>query len=306
MKHPGAHAAVERLEAFFAPRSSRAAILAREALGCPAPGDTAARAAIITGLQKGLRPDGSVGGAALPTIWRAIELMELGHSGQEPGTARFITWTLGLAGQAGAFAEGCHPARHEQKACDHYLAGFFAPAPETERLAPITMPCGKTFRAEAQARFAVSCLALRAVLMAGLAGKASVKKHLTSLAVLADVWDDWGGYWAPDLVASALGPLAIAPPLFRGGTLKVAGFIAENQDPDGTWPNADLFHVVEALLDANTPPARKAIARAIPALIAMQRKDGSFGATAREERALIGLRALLGGAAGQRGGEAVS
>jgi len=30
--------------------------------------------------------------ASLATIWRAIELMELGHSGQEPGTARFITW----------------------------------------------------------------------------------------------------------------------------------------------------------------------------------------------------------------------
>ncbi len=301
MKHPNTTAAIARLEEFFGPRSSRAAILAREALGQPAPGDDEARAAIIAGLQKGLRPDGSVGGAALPTIWRAIELMDLGHSGQEPGTAGFITWVLGLAGQPGAFGEGCHPARHEQKACDHYLAGFFAPAPETERLAPITMPCGKTFRAEAQARFAVSCLALRAVLMAGLAGKASVKKHLTSLAVLPDVWDDWSGYYAPDLIIAALHPLAISPPVYRGATLKTALFIADNQQGDGTWANADLFHALESLLVANTPPARKAIARAVPALLSMQRKDGAFGATAQEERALIGLRALLGWAAGQRG-----
>ena len=300
MKPPNTDAALNRLEEFFAPRRTRAAILAREALGRPAPGDDAARTAIIVALQKGLRPDGSVGGAALPTIWRAIELMDLGHSGQEPGTARFITWTLGLAGQPGAFGEGCHPARHEQKACDHYLAGFFAPAPETERLAPITMPCGKTFRAEAQARFAVSCLALRAVLMAGLAGKASVKKHLTSLAVLADVWEDWSGYYAPDLIIAALHPLAISPPVYRGATLKTALFIAENQQADGTWANADLFHSLESLLVANTPPARKAIARAVPALLSMQRKDGAFGATAQEERALIGLRALLGGAAGLR------
>jgi len=293
MKHPGADAAIKRLEEFFAPRSSRAAILAREALGRPAPGDDAARGAVIAGLQKGVRADGSVGGAALPTIWRAIELMELGHSGQEPGTARFITWILGLAGKPGAFGEGCHPARHEQKACDHYLAGFFAPAPDTERLAPITLPCGKTFRAEAAARFAVSCLALRAVLMAGLAGKASVRKHLTSLSLLAEVWNDWDGYYAPDLIASALHPMAIAPPVHRGATLKTALFIAENQEPDGTWKNADLFHVLEALLPANTPPARKAVARAVPALIAMQRKDGSFGATAQEERALIGMRALV-------------
>lgn len=293
MKHPHAEPAIKRLEAFFAPRNSRTAILAREAIGRPAPGDGAARAAIIAGLQKGLRADGSVGGAALPTIWRAIELMDLGHSGQEPGTARLITWVLGLAGQPGAFGEGCHPARHEQKACDHYLAGFFAPAPETERLAPITMPCGKTFRAEAQARFAVSCLALRAVLMAGLAGKASVKKHLTSLSVLANVWDDWSGYYAPDLVIAALHPLAISPPVYRGATLKTALFIAENQQDDGTWANADLFHALESLMVANTPPAKKAIARAVPALIAMQRKDGSFGATAREERAWVGVRALV-------------
>jgi hypothetical protein len=298
MKHPRPAAAIERLEEFFAPRSSRAAILAREALGRPSPGDEAARATVIAGLQKGLRADGSVGGAALPTIWRAIELMDLGHSGQEPGTARFITWTLGLAGHPGAFGEGCHPARHEQKACDHYLAGFFAPAAETERLAPITMPCGKTFRAEAQARFAVSCLALRAVLMAGLAGKASIKKHLTSLAVLADVWNDWSGYYAPDLIIAALYPLAVSPPVYRGATLKTARFIAENQQDDGTWLNADLFHALESLLVANTPPAKKAIARAVPALLGLQRKDGAFGATAQEERALIGLRAMLSGAGG--------
>ena len=286
-------AAIERVAAFFAPRSARAAILAREVMGRPAPGDAAAREAVVADLLKGLRPDGSVGGAALPTIWRALELMDLGHAGQEPGTARLIHWVLALAGQPGAFGEGCHPARHEQKACDHYLAGFFAPAPATERLAPITMPCGKTFRAEAAARFAVSCLALRAVLQAGLAGRASVKKHLTSLALLADVWTDWGGYYAPDLVISALHPLAIAPPVHRGATIKTAAFIAENQQADGTWLNADLFHALESLIAANTPPARKAVTRAVPALLALQRKDGSFGPTAQEERALIGLRTLV-------------
>jgi hypothetical protein len=293
MKHGPADAAIERLAEFFAPRTSRAAILAREGLGRPAPTDPAAREAAVAGLLEGLRPDGSVGGAALPTIWRAIELMDLGHSGQEPGTARLITWVLALAGQPGAFGEGCHPARHEQKACEHYLAGFFAPAPASERLAPITMPCGKTFRPEAAARFAVSCLGLRAVLQAGLAGRASVKKHLTSLSLLAEVWNDWGGYYAPDLVSSALFPLAIAPPVHRGATLRAAAFIADNQRDDGTWSNADLFHTLESLLAANTPPARKAVARAVPALLALQRKDGSFGPTAQEERALIGLRVLM-------------
>ncbi len=285
--------ALERAAEVFAPRNSRPALQAREALGRAAPRDAAAREALVQGLQQGLRPDGSVGGAAIPTIWRAIELMELGHSGQEPTTARLVGWVLATAGQPGAFGEGCHPARHEQKACEHYLAGFFAPAPAGERLAPITLPCGKTFRAEAQARFAVSCLGLRAVIQAGLAGRASVKKHLTSLSLLAEVWTDWGGYWAPDLVASALHPMASAPPVHRGATLKTAAFIAENQREDGTWSNADLFHTLEALLAANTPPARKAVARAVPALLALQRKDGSFGPTAQEERALIAVRAMV-------------
>jgi len=296
--HP-ATAAIERVEAYFAPRQSRQAILAREALGRPAPGDTAAREAVIATLVAGHRPDGSVGGAVVPTIWRAIELMELGHSAQEKGTARMLTWVLALAGKPGAFGEGCHPARHEQKACDHYLAGFFAPAPATERVAPITVPCGKTFRAEAAARFAVSCLALRAVLRAGLASRSSVKQHLTSLALLADVWTDWSGYYAPDMVVAALHPLALAPPVHRGATIKAAAFVAENQQDDGTWPNADLFHTLESLLVANTPAAKKAISRAGPALLALQRKDGSFGPTAQEERALIGLRALaMGGGSG--------
>ena len=87
--------------------------------------------------------------------------------------------------------------------------------------------------------------------------------------------------------------MAIAPPAHRGATLKAALFIAENQQDDGTWPNADFFHTLESLLAANTPPARKAVARAVPALVGMQRKDGAFGATAQEERALIGVKALV-------------
>jgi hypothetical protein len=163
------------------------------------------------------------------------------------------------------------------------------------------MPCGKTFRAEAAARFAVSCLGLRAVLLAGLAGRASVKKHLTSLSLLAEEWKDWGGYFAPDLIIAALHPLAIGPPVHRGATLKAALFIADNQQDDGTWSNADLFHTLESLMVANTPPARKAVARAVPALLALQRKDGAFGPMAQEERALIGARALAvaGGGAGE-------
>jgi hypothetical protein len=38
-----------------------------------------------------------------------------------------------------------------------------------------------------------------------------------------------------------------------------------------------------------------AVRKALPSLLASQRRDGTFGALARQERALIGLRAMLGG-----------
>jgi hypothetical protein len=285
-------AALARLEKFFAGRQSRQAILAREALERPDAGDAALRESLRTELAAGLKPDATVGGAVVPTIWRAIELMDLGLAADEPATARVVTWVMGLAGKPGAFGEGCNPARHANHACDHYLAGFFSPGPPTERIAPITVPCGKTFRAEPAARFAVSCLALRAVVRAGLESRASVRKHLASLALLTESWTDWSGYWAPDLVIATLHPLAIAPQTYRPAALAAAQFIADNQNDDGTWPNADLFHALESLLVVNSPAARKAIARAAPVLIAQQRKDGAFGPTAQEERALIGVRAL--------------
>jgi hypothetical protein len=73
----------------------------------------------------------------------------------------------------------------------------------------------------------------------------------------------------------------------------LTGFIAEHQSTDGTWPHADLFHVLEALVAAGTLKAKLAVCQAVPALLANQRLNGGFGNTAMEERALIGLRALL-------------
>jgi len=51
--------------------------------------------------------------------------------------------------------------------------------------------------------------------------------------------------------------------------------------------------VVDQLVAAGTAKAKFAVCRAVPALLERQRDDGTFGTTAREERALVGLRALL-------------
>jgi len=277
-------AALERLAAFFAGEQTRQGILARQLLGQSLADDAALADRIVREMRAETRIDGSLGGAFLPTVWRANELMDLGHLGDQMGTLRVVGWILAQQEKPGAYGEGCSEDRHPHRVCSHYIGGFFSPAPVTERVAPITLPNGKVFRAEGAARFALSCLALRTVLRA---------RHEKSLVLLQESWADWNGYFAPDLIVSALGPLAFAAPPHRDVLPRAAKFIADHQADDGTWPNADFFHVLDALTMAGTAASREALRRAAPALVAMQRPDGSFSGVAQQERALIGLRALL-------------
>jgi hypothetical protein len=219
--------------------------------------------------------------------------MDLGERPDAGVTAMVLGWVVGTQGRPGAFGEGCDRERHAQRVCEHYLGGFFAPAPPEQRLAPITLPNGKVFRSEPAARFAISCLALRAVLRAGLGAQPLVRRHLQGLAGLAELWTGWTGYYAPDLIVAGLQALALAGPAYRESVDRVVGVVAAHQAGDGTWPNADLFHVLEALLAAGGEPARGAIQRAVPPLVKRQRADGTFGTPAQQERGLIGLHALL-------------
>jgi hypothetical protein len=155
------------------------------------------------------------------------------------------------------------------------------------------LPNGKVFRAEPAARFAVSCLALRAALRGRLDNRASVERHFVSLLQLSEQWSDWNGYFAGDAIVAGIHALACVTKLRAEVASRLAGVIASHQGPDGTWPNADLFATLEALLALGTPEALAAVRRAIPPLLSRQRIDGSFGATAQQERALIALRALI-------------
>src|SRR5205085_8678303 len=136
------------------------------ALGSPG-GDPELVGRLVAALETEIRADGTVGGAVVPTIWRVHELLDLGRSGQDPAVDRSMSWVLGLQERPGAFGDDCDKPRHAQRICAHYVRGFFAPAPPEQRLAPITLPNGKVFRAEPAARFAISCLALRAALRTG-------------------------------------------------------------------------------------------------------------------------------------------
>jgi hypothetical protein len=74
---------------------------------------------------------------------------------------------------------------------------------------------------------------------------------------------------------------------------KLVGVITTHQGIEGEWAAADLFQVLDALLATGTPEAQVTVRRSTTALVARQRLDGTFGTMAQQERALIGLRALL-------------
>jgi hypothetical protein len=284
---------IEQLRLYFAVLPTRQGILAREALGQPAPDDEILARRLLDQMRADTRADGSLFGGVVATVWRAHEMLDLRCSESKPEWTRLMCWVLDLQGRPGAFSHGCTPARHSYRACEHFISGFFSPAPPEQRIAPVMLPNGKVFRAEPAARFAISCLALRAALRGGLAERDTIEQHVVSLMRLQEHWHTHNGYFAPDLILSALHALAYvnqenghkAPPL--------ATVLGSRQGADGSWSNADLFHTLEALVAMGTPDALKTVCRAVPALLGRQRADGSFGTTAQQERALIALRALI-------------
>ncbi|HKT61903.1 MAG TPA: hypothetical protein VJQ46_17735 [Gemmatimonadales bacterium] len=290
--------AVERLALYFGAMRSRQALLARAELGVADAGDPALAAQLAQELAAEVRPDGSVRGAPVPTIWRVHELLDLGRDARDPVLSRALGCVLQRQNAPGAYGEGCDKTRHTQRICEHFLRGFFSAAPAAERVAPITLPSGKVFRAEPAARFAVSCLALRAVLRAGLRDHPPVAVHLDSLRALAKQWTDWNGLFAPDVIVSGLHALALSGPALSPTVERLVHLVAGKQHDDGHWEGADLFQTLQALVATGLPAARAAVRRAVPALEERQRADGTFGATAQQERALIGLRALRWAGAG--------
>jgi hypothetical protein len=285
--------AIDRLALYFGTERSRQGALARRALERvdAADGDLARQ--LRRELASRLRSDGTVSGGAVPTIWLVHELLDLGEPEDSPAVGRPVAWLLDLQDRPGSFHDGCDRERHARQLCQHFVGGFFAPAPPAQRLAPVTLPTGKVFRVESAARFAISCLALRAVIRAGYGERPSVKQHLQSLARIAEQWTEWTGYFSPDTVVAGLHALAVAGSAYRSIVDKLVGVITTNQGIEGEWTGADLFQVLDALLAAGTIEAQVTVRRSSTALMARQRLDGTFGTMAQQERALIGLRALL-------------
>ena len=141
-------------------------------------------------------------------VWRIHELLDLG-AGDEPQFTRVLRGMLDLQGRPGSFSQGCTPARHSYRACEHFISGFFSPAPPEQRIAPVMLPNGKGVSGRARCPVCgESRLALRAALRAGLAERQAIDRHVVSLIYLQKQSPDKNGYFAADVIVAAVHALA--------------------------------------------------------------------------------------------------
>lgn len=288
------HRALERVAALFADRPTRAGLVARRLLQISRPDDDRLAQTLIRERRGKLRGDGSMGGDLVLTGWYCWELMDLGVPRGSAPIQKSVGWLLSRQDKDGAFGLGCAPRRHELKACEHFIGGFFAYRGPGRIVRRLALPTGASVTSDLGARFLASCFALRTVLRAGQEDRTLVRRHTGSLLALPRLWDTWGGSWAPTLMAGALAAIAWAPEPFRNQLPILAEHLALNQKPDGSWRHLDIVHAVDALVGVPLPQAREAVALAAPRLAKLQTQRGLLGTGPyAEERTLVALRAWL-------------
>lgn len=250
--------AIERLHAFFADRATRPGFIARRLLGA-AKADDERLAAMLCGERRArTRLDGSIGGSLVETAWAAWEMMDLGLDALHGGLTRLVSWVL----------------------------AFLETSPADTMPTPLLLPNGTMIQGAGDATFAAECLGLRVLLRARQEERPGVQRRVARVLSLWPSVSD-------ELAAIALGVTAIAPSPYRDTLPELVERFETAQQPDGSWREAGLFSVLESLLLAGIRPARAIVERAVPALLRTQRPDGSFDDPSHEERALIGLRAIL-------------
>jgi hypothetical protein len=250
--------AIERLQAFFADRATRPGFVARRLLGAARPDDERLAEMLCGERRSRTRLDGSIDGSLVDTAWAAWEMMDLGLDALHGGLTRLVSWVL----------------------------AFLETAPSETVPTPLVLPNGTVIEGAAEATFAAECLGLRVLLRGRQDERPRVQRRVERVLSLWPTVSD-------ELAASALGVVAIAPAPYRDSLPAFVERFQAAQRADGSWSDAGLFHVLESLLLAGIRPARAVIERAVPALLQGQRDDGSFDDPPHEERALIGLRAIL-------------
>lgn len=288
------HRAIERVSAYFEPRDTRPAYVARKLLGTRRADDDKIVQALVRERRARQRADGSIGGDLVATAWFVWELLDLDQRPDSQPVQRAAKWMLARQDKDGAYAP--HQPGKKNPVDPRYAAmgGFFSYRTAGRKIARLTLPNGITVTSDAGSRFMASCFALRSVLRAGHDSDTLVRRHIGSLLAFPRLWDTWGGQWQPALMIGALSAIAWSPVPFRNQLPILAEHVALNQKPDGSWRNLDIVHAVDALVDVPLPQARESVALAAPRLAKMQTANGSLGTGATaEERTLSALRAWL-------------
>ena len=283
--------ALERTYGFFRQRQTKEGVLARQMFD-PDPADLQLVDHLIRERRRITRMDGSVDGSLIRTAWVAWELLELGCPTDHAAVVRTVGWLLQQQDAGGHALEGCTPERHETHECHHFVTGLFSPGPRDSQLAPLTLPCGVVFANEEDARLAASFFALRTVLRAREERRGAVRRHLASLASLAEGWINGHAGRSLNLALLAIAALSAAPREYRQEAASLMNWVLDQQAADGGENGTHLFLALEALLAMPIPAAMEAIRTTIPTLVNLQRESGAFDDAECEVIALIGLRAL--------------
>lgn len=285
--------ALESVAEFFAPRATRAAVLARRLVGRSRTEDADLTEHLVRELRRRSRIDGSIGGSLVATAWAAWELMDLGCETECAGLVRMIGYVLAQQDRPGHFGEGCTPDRHAARECHHFVTGFLSAGGQDFELAPLALPTGATFEREDEARLAASCFALRSVLRAGEDRREAVRSHLSALLASPLAADPWATDRNPDLFLLMLGATGHGPIDTRAELGPMLDTVVRAQQRDGTWTGTSTFHALGMLARLPDQRVQHVATVAAPLLCAMQRPSGAFDPTDNEEWALIATRTLI-------------
>jgi hypothetical protein len=292
--------ALGAVEAYLLRESSGAeALLARREVGLPAPGDGAALEAEAAAVLAAQLDDGSWGGGLLDTAEALLALHEL-WEGENRGSGqveRGLDWLRTRRGAPGRFGDRCDPRRHEAALCHHFLGGFFSPAPPEPPLEAVRLACGAPVSGDAAARLVASCVALQAKLRWGRYGR-DIELHLEGLRRIVDLWDERAGLFTVPAFVAAVAALSDArDPRSRDAAARGIATLVGAQRADGTWPDVDLFQVLELLertarTGGASPALDAALYRGAVLLAVSIQDDGTWGQHAGTRRTLIGWRVL--------------
>jgi hypothetical protein len=294
--------ALDRLEDALLDAPLLEAVIARREVRVAGDEDLAHASALARELCSFQEEDGSWAGDLARTAEALLLLHSLASDGDSEVGATLsaaAAWVRGRMAKPGAFGEGCDPVRHEAGLCSHAMAGFFSPGPASADLSGLTLAVPARFGADAEARLGVSSIALDALLRCGVAG-GFTEPHLASLRKLVS-GESLVTAKSPMVagLVAALSALIASPPNDRTRSAIDRGMarLLGMQRADGSWPGADIFHVLDMLGRAGARgygggPVDAAIQRAVEMLALLQRGDGSWGRETGPERMLVAWRAL--------------